>query len=273
MRFVHRVGIVRPKIGIALSGGSTHGAAHIGVLRVLEREGIRPNFLAGTSAGALVGCAYAAGIPLDEITDIFKSMSWPQLLRPSFIHSLSLFDTSPMEKFLREKIGDGNFQDLDIPFAAVACDIVTSEKVVLNKGPLAPAIRASASIPGLFNPIELDGRLLVDGGIVDNLPVSEVRKMGADYVIAIDLSRREGHNKKPENPVEVILDMFEIMQGRTALPDPSECDCYIRPEVHQYSKWDFAKADVVIRQGELAAEKSLEKLRADLHLKKIPGEN
>ncbi len=268
MKLAHRLGITRPKIGLALSGGSTHGAAHIGVLQVLEGEGIHPDFITGTSAGALVGCAYAAGIPLNEITEIFKSMSWPQLLRPSFIHPLSLFDTSPMEKFLREKIGDGEFKDLDIPFAAIACDIVTSEKVVLDKGPLAPAIRASASIPGLFNPVEVDGRLLVDGGIIDNLPIEEVRRMGADYVIAVDLTRREGPNKRPENPVEVILDMFDIMQSRSALPDPSDCECYIRPEVHQYSKWDFGKADSMIIQGSIAAEKVLVQLRADLRLKK-----
>jgi len=268
MRLAYRLGITRPKIGIALSGGSTHGAAHIGVLRVLEREGIRPDFITGTSAGALVGCAYAAGISLNDISVIFKSMSWPQLLRPTIMHALSLFDTSPMEKFLRENIGDGEFSDLDIPFAAIACDIITAEKVVLNKGYLAQAVRASASIPGLFNPVEVDGRLLVDGGIVDNLPVGEVRRMGADYVIAVDLSKREGPNKRPENPVEVILDMFDIMQSRAALPDPSECDCYITPQVRQFSKWDFSKADDVIKEGEIAAEKALPRLREDLHIKK-----
>ncbi len=267
MRLAHRLGITRPKIGLALSGGSTHGAAHIGVLRVLEQEGIRPDFIAGTSAGALVGCAYAAGIPLDDIAAIFKSMSWPQLIRPKLIHALSLFDTSPMEEFLRENIGEGEFKDLDIPLAVVACDIVTAEKVVITEGPLAPAVRASASIPGLFNPVELNGRLLVDGGIVDNLPIEVARNMGADYVIAVDLSRREGENKRPENPVEVILDMFDIMQSRAAMADPSECDCYVRPELRQYSKWDFGKADGVIHAGEAAAEKCIEKLKSDLRMK------
>ncbi|HBF41888.1 MAG TPA: patatin, partial [Anaerolineaceae bacterium] len=152
MKLIYRLGIKKPKVGIALSGGSTHGAAHIGVLKVLEREGVKVDMIAGTSAGALVGCAYAAGIPLDEISEIFKKMSWPQLLRPSLIRPLSLFDTSPLENFLREKIGNGEFKDLNIPFAAIAADIVTSEKVVLDSGPLAPALRASASIPGLFNP-------------------------------------------------------------------------------------------------------------------------
>ncbi|MEN6572188.1 MAG: patatin-like phospholipase family protein [Anaerolineaceae bacterium] len=267
MRFVHKFGILKPKVGIALSGGSTHGAAHIGVLKVLEREGVKVDMIAGTSAGALVGCAYAAGIPLDDIADIFKKMSWPQLLRPSLLRSLSLFDTSPMENFLREKIGSGEFKDLNIPFAAIAADIVTSEKVVLDSGPLAPAVRASASIPGLFNPVEINGRMLVDGGILDNLPVSQVKAMGADYVIAVDLTKHEGPNKKPENPIEVIMDMIEIMQSRSTLPDPSEFDCYIRPEVLQFSKWDFSKADDIMTEGMKAAEKVMDKLRSDLRLK------
>jgi len=143
MKLVHRLGIAQPKIGLALSGGSTHGAAHIGVLKVLEREGIHIDMISGTSAGALVGSAYAAGISIDEIAEIFKSMSWPQLLRPSLIRPLSLFNTSPMEKFLRERIGDGEFKDLNIPFAAIACDIVTSEKWCWTKvhslQPFAPA--------------------------------------------------------------------------------------------------------------------------------------
>jgi NTE family protein len=266
MRLVNRLGVRKPKIGIALSGGSTHGVAHIGVLKVLEREGIKPDMIAGTSAGALVGCAYAAGIPLDEIEEIFKKMSWPHLLRPSIIRPLSFFNTSPMENFLREKIGNGEFKDLDIPFAVIAADIVSSEKVVLDSGALVPAVRASASIPGLFNPIELNGRLLVDGGILDNLPVSQVKAMGADYIIAVDLTKHEGPNKRPENPVEVIICMIDIMQSRSTLPDPSEFDCYIRPEVQQYSQWEFANADEMIAEGQRAAEKVLEQLRSDLRL-------
>jgi NTE family protein len=267
MKLIYRLGIKKPKVGIALSGGSTHGAAHIGVLKVLEREGVKVDMIAGTSAGALVGCAYAAGIPLDEISEIFKKMSWPQLLRPSLIRPLSLFDTSPLENFLREKIGNGEFKDLNIPFAAIAADIVTSEKVVLDSGPLAPALRASASIPGLFNPVEINGRILVDGGILDNLPVGPLKAMGADYIIAVDLTKHEGLNKKPENPIEVIMGMIDIMQSRSTLPDPSQFDCYIRPEVLKFSKWDFSKADELITQGMLAAEKVVDQLRRDLRLK------
>ncbi len=256
-----------PRIGLALSGGATHGAAHVGVLRVLEREGIRPDFIAGTSAGALVGSAYASGLKVEELSAIWKSMRWPTLLRPALLHSLALFDTSPMEDFIRSKFGDCEFKDLNIPFAAIACDIVTSERVVLNSGPLAPAVRASAAVPGLFSPVEIDNHLLVDGGIVDNLPVHEVKKMGAEYVIAVDLCFRGGSYKRPENPFEVLMEMINIMQSRSALPDPSECDCYIRPEVSNYSKWEFGDSEAVEKEGERAAEKVVEKLRKDLKIK------
>jgi NTE family protein len=136
------------KIGLALSGGATYGAAHIGVLRVFEREGIKPQFVVGASAGALVGAAYCAGIPLEQISQIFNGMSWPTLIKPTLSRSLSLFDTSPMEDYLRKNVGDCEFKDLQIPFAVIACDIMTGERVFLNKGPLNPAVRASAAIPG-----------------------------------------------------------------------------------------------------------------------------
>lgn len=256
-----------PKIGLALSGGATHGAAHIGVLRVLEKEGIHPDFIAGTSAGAIIGSAYASGIKVDELSELWRGMRWPSLLRPALLHALSLFDTSPMEDFIRVKLGDGNFEDLNIPFSAVACDIVTSEKVVLNSGPLAPAVRASAAVPGLFSPVEIDNHLLVDGGIVDNLPVSETKKMGADYIIAVDLSARGAAYKRPENLFEVLMEMIEIMQTRSALPDPTECDCYIHPEVTKYSKWTFGDSEAMEKEGEKATENVVAQLRKDLRLK------
>ena len=236
-------------VGLALSGGSTFGAAHIGVLQVLEENGIRPDMVAGTSAGAMVGAAYCAGIPLSEIETLFLSMNWPSLLKVSIKKPLSLFDTQPMEDFLRKKIGDIEFKDLRIPFAAIACDILTGEKVVLDNGPLAPALRASAAIPGLFSPVEINGQLLVDGGIVDNLPVEQVRAMGARYVIASDVSKRGKINKKPENPFEVLLSMIYIMQARGALINEDQCDCYIRPQVSQYSSWGFKDAPLMKEAG------------------------
>jgi NTE family protein len=256
-----------PSIGLALSGGSTHGAAHIGVLMVLEREGIRPNFVAGTSAGALVGSAYCAGIPLDELCQMFMKMKWPTLLRPKLLHGLSIFDTTPMEEYLRKNIGDCNFEDLKIPFSAIGCDIVTGERIVLNKGPVAPAVRASSAIPGIFSPVEIDGRLLVDGGTVDNFPVEQVKAMGAEYIIGVNLSRSKASGRRPSNPIDVFLDMINIMQARSAVTDPKECNCYIRPDVEQYSSWSFTDARKILEAGKDATEIVIPQLIKELRLK------
>lgn len=255
------------KIGLALSGGATFGAAHVGVLQVLEENGIQPHLVAGTSAGALVGAAYCAGIPLSEIETLFRTMNWPTLLRFSIRNSLSIFDTQPMEEFLRKKIGDIEFKDLKIPFAAVACDIHTGAKVVLDQGPLAPAIRASAAIPGLFSPVEIDGQLLVDGGIVDNLPVDQVRSMGAKYVISSDVSHRGAQTKKPDNLFEIMLSMLYIMQTRAALPNEDASDCYIRPKVSQYSSWGFKDVPLLTEAGREAARQAIPQLRRQLRIR------
>jgi NTE family protein len=254
-------------IGLALSGGATFGAAHVGVLQVLEENGIRPHMVAGTSAGALIGAAYCAGVPLSEIETFFRTMNWPTLLRLSIRNSLSIFDTQPMEEFLRKKIGDIEFQDLKIPFAAVACDIHTGARVILDRGALAPAIRASAAIPGLFSPVEVNGRLLVDGGIVDNLPVEQVRAMGARYVISSDVSHRGPNSKKPENLFEIMLSMIYIMQSRAALPLEDASDCYIRPQVSQYSPWGFKDVPQVTEAGRKAARLVIPQLRRQLRIR------
>jgi len=255
------------KVGVALSGGATYGAAHVGVLQVLEENGIHAHLVAGTSAGALVGAAYCAGIPLSEIETLFRTMKWPTLLKLSIRNTLSIFDTQPMEEFLRRKIGDIEFKDLKIPFAAVACDIHTGAKVVLDTGPVAPAIRASAAIPGLFSPVEINGRLLVDGGIVDNLPVDEVRAMGAGYVISSDVSHRGPHTKKPENLFEITLSMVYIMQTHAALPHEDASNCYIRPNVSQYSSWGFKDVPQVTEAGREAARQVIPQLRRQLRIR------
>jgi NTE family protein len=252
------------KIGIALSGGATLGAAHIGVLQVLEREGIRPDFVAGTSAGALVGAIYCAGVPLNEMEKIFINMKWPTLLKFKITDPISLFDMQPMDEVIKKIIGDCDFKDLSIPFAAIGCDLMTGERIVLDHGPVAPAIRASASVPGIFKPVEINGRMLVDGGVVDNLPVEQLKVMGAQFTIASDVSNRGETSKRPVNVFEVLQTMFNIMQDRGALINADECDCYIRPEVTQFSCWGFDDSDQILAEGRIAAERAVFQLKKKL---------
>ena len=257
MNWLDWIMLRKPKVGLALSGGATLGAAHIGVLQVLEREGIRPDFVAGTSAGSLIGALYCAGIPLAQISDMFLTMKWPTLLRLSITKPLALFDISPMDEVIKKTIGDINFEEMKIPFAAIVCDLMTGERLVMDHGPVAPAIRASASVPGIFLPVEYEGRMLVDGGLVDNLPVEQARAMGANFVIASDVSNRGENSRRPANIFEVLQTTFNIMQDRGALPNSDACECYIRPKVTQFSCWGFDDSPKILEEGKKAAEEVL----------------
>ncbi len=182
----------RPKIGLALGGGGARGAAHIGVLRVLEELHVPVDYVAGTSMGAVVGGLYASGMSPDEIEQALTSIDWNDTLsdRTSYkelIYRRKQDESRHLTSFEAGLRKGRLISQLPTPFKAVAADIETGEAVVLDHGDLAEAIRASMSIPGVFSPMEIDGRLLVDGGIADNVPVDVVRAMGADIVIAVDV--------------------------------------------------------------------------------------
>jgi len=177
------------KIGLALASGGARGSAHTGVLKVLEAEGIPISAVAGSSIGAVVGGAYAAGISVERIEKEWLETDLPKVVRsflPTFPRA-GLSSGSEFRNYLQHLLGDVHFDELSIPFAAVGCDIDTGEGVILDRGPVADAIRASASIPGLFHPVRLGGRLLVDGGLVEPLPVRLCRDLGADLVIGVDI--------------------------------------------------------------------------------------
>jgi len=179
----------KPTIGLALSSGGARGAAHIGALRVLEENGILPDVIAGTSMGAYVGAAYAAGVPLDDLEAEWRSASFLRAVK-------TLLPTIPWSgwtsgaeivRTLRRAFGDRTFRDLDHPFAAVATDLESGAPYVITDGSLVDAVRASLSVPGLFTPVWLNDRLLIDGGVSDPLPIDVVQSMGADVSIAVDV--------------------------------------------------------------------------------------
>ncbi len=174
---------------MALSSGGARGAAHVGVLKVLAENGIEPDVIAGTSMGAQVGGAYASGVGLDELETSWRSSSFGHVFR-------TLFPTIPwsgwssgngITRFLQKLIGDPRIEDLPMEYAAVATDLRSGEPFPIRSGSLVEAIRASVSVPGLFNPVWLDGHLLIDGGVSDPMPVDVARRLGADVVIAVDV--------------------------------------------------------------------------------------
>lgn len=253
------------KIGLALSGGSALGAAHVGVLEVLDEVGIRPDLIVGTSIGAVVGAAYAAGRDLAEVQAAFERANWGSFVSFSLHQSLSLFSADGLGEFIEEAVGAPTFEELAIPFRAVACDINHSEPVLLSGGDLLLALRASSALPGFFSPVEHEGRLLVDGGIIENLPVEMVREMGATYVIAVDLLAPYSGGEKPGN-------LFGLWQRSLHLllrgnhPEPSAADCYLLPDLARYALFDMHEVREIHQAGRAAAEAALPQLRADLGL-------
>ncbi len=177
------------KVGIVLSSGGARGTAHVGVLKVLEENGIEADVIAGSSIGAEIGAAYAAGVGLDEMESYWRSTSWKRVAK-------TLFPTFPwagwssgreVTRFLKDLFGEQRIEDLPIPYAAVATDLESGRPFPIRSGPIVQAVRASLSVPGLFVPVWLDGHLLIDGGVTDPLPVDVARSLGADVVIAVDV--------------------------------------------------------------------------------------
>ncbi len=176
------------RIGLALGGGSARGFAHIGVLQVLEEHGIRPALLAGTSFGALVAALYAAGLTVEEIEATAKAVRGRDLLRriPDFgLHKAAVFEGRRLEAYFEHMIDGRHFEDLELPLVVATTDVDTGERVVLNSGPLAPALRASSSLPGIFAPVELGGRRLADGGLGASVPLDVLYDHDVDLRIGV----------------------------------------------------------------------------------------
>lgn len=254
----------RAQIGIALGGGAALGAAHIGVLEVLEAHGIRPDCVAGSSAGSAVGALYCAGMPLKRIERLALDMRWSnvgRVVRPG----CGFFDGSRMERYLVELIGDLAFEDLHIPLRVAAADILTEELVILSQGRLAPAVRASCSVPGVFTPVEYGDQLLVDGGLINNLPVSAVLEMGAEYVIAVDLAAPLiGSRGRPSR----LLDMWLLTLAtlvRNVHREAELADVVIVPSVGEFNPADLSKIPIIIERGREAAEALLPRILHDLN--------
>lgn len=282
---------VRPKIGLVLSGGAARGLAHIGVLKALEEQGIHIDAIAGTSMGAVIGGLYAAGYKVDEIERIAKEMDWQQVLsdqpprkdvpfrrkqddRDFLIkQQLSFRDDGTLglpigviqgqnlsmllESLLVHTSETRNFDKLAIPFRAVATDIVTGEKVVFSKGHLPRAIRASMSIPAVFAPVDVDGRLLVDGGMVDNIPIDVARSMGVDRVIAVDIGTPLLKRKELTTVVDVLNQSTTLMtrnNSEAQLATLTSKDILVEPPLAAYTSADFGSVNELIDAGYRATQ-------------------
>lgn len=292
----------RPKIGLVLSGGGAKGFAHVGVLKVIDELGIPIDYIAGTSMGSIIGGFYAIGYSAVDIEKMILSQDWDKLLadeisrkyvpfheKVNYERSVLSFPIKPKGIQLPSGIVNGqniinlferlsieyhdvnDFKKLPIPFVCIATDIETGDAIVLDKGYLPEAMRASMAIPTVFSPIEIDGKLLVDGGMVNNFPVKEVIDMGADIVIGVDVQSGPKSKEELHSFLDIINQTVSLMALKEFKKNVNYVDVYIRPDVGDYSVGSFKNADSLIYKGEKIGREfipALKKLKEKYHLKK-----
>lgn len=260
--FAYREPGGRPIVGVALGGGFARGIAHIGVLRVFEENQIPVDLLAGTSVGALVGAAYAAGTTLDELERQGMLTHFRDFGRWT-ISRMGMATNDRLEGFLRRFTSVHTFEELKIPFGIVATDLVTGQTVCFTKGDVRPPLRASCAFPGLFIPVEHEGRMLVDGFLTEHVPTESLRHMGADLVIAVHLDPGQP-NQKPKNTIEVIGRSFSIIQEQTPARWLRYADVILQPIVKDIHWDDFQKTPELVAAGAAAARAALPEIKTML---------
>lgn len=255
----------RKRLGLALSGGVARGRAHVGVIQALEEAGIRADFVSGVSSGAMVAAAYAAGLGMAELTQLARAFSWYKIATPILPlpgrrgpARLGLVDFHKLELFMIRAIGDITFDELALPLAVGATDLVTGERIVITHGRVAQAVRASASVPGVVAPARWRGRLLCDGFTSNNLPTQILRDMGADVVVAVNIMPVAG--RAPSN---------FFWAGSTALSalvmqagDPLDrADIVIEPDLAEID-YLYPRTGELLARGHAATQAILPHLRA-----------
>ena len=253
----------QPTVGLALSGGAARGLAHVGVLRALAENDIPVSCVAGTSAGSIVGGAFAAGMPVEQIADLGRNMRWRDIGRVT-MSRLGVQSNDRLEQYLRAHLPISRFDDLPIPFAAVATELKTGAAVILrDEGDLPFAIRASCAIPGWYVPVaDPEGRQLVDGGLVAVIPATVTRSLGADIVIAVDVNAGGATFIGATSVIGVLLQSMLVVQKTASHYQLELSDFVIRPQVG-HIRWDeMGRADELIAAGYEAGLESIPQIRA-----------
>ena len=258
-------GQTRAKVGLALAGGFARGIAHIGILRAFRDAGIPIDCVAGTSVGALIGAGYCAGVPLEKMEEIGQATTFADFGRwtPSW---LGLATNQRMEKYLARMTPATTFAELKTPLAISATDINEGVTVYYMNGAIAPPLRASCAYPGLFVPIQYEGRTLVDGFLTSPVPVEGALLQGADFVIAVYLEA--GGISNPRTAVDIISRSFNIIQKHTDVSWRQQADVVIEPDVSNFAWDDFTKTPELIAAGEAAAAKVVPEIVAALRSKR-----
>ncbi len=251
----------KPRIALVLGGGAARGFAHVGVIRTLEQEKVPIDLLVGTSVGSLIGAIYAHDANSFELEWTAFSLEKGDLLDYVLLSSsMGPVKGDRLEEFVRTKVPVANIEELRIPFVAVATDLNRGTRVVLDRGSLARAVRASCSIPGVFQPVSHQGKLLVDGGVVDNIPIDVARERGADIVIAVDISENVS-NFNITNLVDVTLQAVNIMFKENTAQKKLGADVLITPDVGGVAMMDFTQKKRSMQAGIDATQRAMPLIR------------
>ena len=291
----------RPKIGLVLSGGGAKGFAHIGILKALEKEGIKPDYITGTSMGSIVGGLYAIGYSADQLDSLVRNIDWDKVLSNNIpLNYISYEEKEYYSRYLLElfiengglKLPSGliegqilsetlshytwpstkyeTFDDFPIPFRCISTDVSTGKEIIFSDGPLSEAMRASMAIPTVFTSAELDGTLAVDGGILNNFPVEEAIKLGADIIIGVNVSGGFESAEEIGNMVGILLQISMIPSLERMEKQIELCDIYIEPDLKENTTGSFSNYEEILELGDLAGENVREQFRAIKGIKSVP---
>ncbi len=251
-----------PRVGLALGGGAARGFAHVGVIQVLEEAGIRPDLVAGTSAGSMVAALYASGrngSQLQRIAETMDEATFTDWTLPLFSRGMLRGDA--LARYVYQQVGGRRIEDLPMPLGILATDLQSGQGVLFERGDIATAVRASSAVPGLFQPVSITGREYVDGGLVAPVPVRQARQMGAELVIAVDISQQPEANA-PGDVFQILLQTFSIMsKSINSLELLGSNLVVVRPALNGVSGADFAARNRAIKAGRAAMQQALPQLR------------
>jgi len=250
------------KIALALGGGAARGFAHIGVIKALEAQGIVPDIVVGTSAGSVVAALYASGMSGFELQNLALQMEEDMLVDWT-LPNRGVFKGEALQDFINQKVKNQTLQTLPKPLGVVATDLQSGELVLFRRGNTGMSVRASSAVPGMFQPVEIGGRDYVDGGLTSPVPAQSARSMGADFVIAVDISN-VNRREKLTGTLDVLLQTFSIMGHAISRHELEDADLVIRPKTAAVSSTDFEGRHLAILEGEKAAAAVMPELKAKL---------
>ncbi|HPF20531.1 MAG TPA: patatin-like phospholipase family protein [Syntrophomonas sp.] len=250
----------KPVVGLVLGAGSARGLAHIGVLQVFREKGIKVDFIVGSSMGAMVGAIYASGADLYMLEKMLECMN-PNLMIDVQVPRYGFVAGKRIDAFLTLLTKNKSFDQLDPPVVAVATDLITGARVVLDQGSVREAVRASISIPGVFTPVRKEGMVLVDGAVIDRLPVEVAKDRGADIIIAVDVTFGPDKKVTIKNTLDVIMTSLDIMQKYHFSLIGSQANVLIQPAVGNFASRDFECSKDIIALGRAAALAKVEEIK------------